>query len=693
VIEVKKLDDTIIVIVILGILILSSRIIPMWMALSLYILVSAIYFHRRRSAQLQKMKTIQQRLSNLRGQGLFIGEQIKKSGGDIFYKMILNLLTDLERSLYKLVEKNIQLLSLKEIGRNIVSSLDEQKLVESVLEYLTHGIGYREAAFVFLRKRKGIFQAIITIERADSILKKVISFGFDELEGSIYESFRTGQPFLIKNTDIHPLMKVKGEPIFPQSTMQSYLCVPLLKSAEEKKCYELGECAVLDKAKMEGNIFIESPYLTSPDCLACPNNPLLGAIIVTDGYKAKPLTNIDQVTIETVASLVSSNIENWNLYMDLKREEKFRENVIEGMINGVFVTDLAGSITLANRSARKMSMLKEEELRELNIKEIILTGGGGDEHISPIDTSLESGLTLTFVEGFLKRKDDSLIPIRMNISPMFSEKNERQGIIIEFVDISELKKMEEEIRQLDRLAVLGRFTSAVAHEIRNPLTGIAAGIQYLNRSNELSDEQKENISFILNEVARLNRIITDLFKIVKPKSLLYQKVRIKDLVNRSYRAVEELFREKNIDFSFDAGNEGIELEVDPDQIEQVLINLLKNAAEAVDNGGSVEVRISECEEMPTQIVNRSKDEILCISVTDNGDGISEEDKSRIFEPFFSRKKGGTGLGLFISHSIIQHHGGHISVDSRPGTGTTFSIILPINRQIKGGRLEASNSSG
>jgi len=379
--------------------------------------------------------------------------------------------------------------------------------------------------------------------------------------------------------------------------------------------------------------------------------------------------------------------------MDLKREEKFRENVIEGMINGVFVTDLEGKITLANRSARRMSMLGEDELKDIDIKDIILTENGEKDHISTIETSLESGLTLTFIEGYLKKKDESLIPIRMNIAPMFNENNERQGIIIEFVDISELKKMEEEIRQLDRLAVLGRFTSAVAHEIRNPLTGIAAGIQYLNRSNDLSDEQKENISFILNEVARLNRIITDLFKIVKPKSLLYQKVSVIDLIKRSYKAVEELFREKDVSFDFESDNGHTEIEVDPDQIEQVLINLLKNAVEAVDKGGSVNVKISECWEMPAQIVNRKKDEMVCISISDNGNGIPEEDRGRIFEPFFSKKKGGTGLGLFISHSIIQHHGGYISVESNPGAGTTFLIILPQSRQLKGGRLETSDSSG
>jgi len=673
----RKPSDKATVIVIGVVSIALAWLLSPFIAILIYSVSVFSWYLLIRKKQKKKLEVIHQRLSNLRGQGLFFEEQIKKSDDDVFYRMILTLLTDLERSLYKLVEKNIQLLSLKEIGRNIVSSLDEQKLVESVLDYLTHGIGYREAAFVLLRKRKRLFQAIINIEKTDSVVKKVMSFGFEELQGSVYESFRSGHPFLIRNTDIHPLMKIKGEQFFPGSTMQSYLCVPLMKSEEEKRCFELGNCPILENESMtRGEI---SPFLTSPDCLSCPNIPLLGGIIVTDGYKAKPLTNIDQVTLETVASLVSSNIENWNLYMDLKREEVFRENVIEGMINGVFVTDLEGRITLANRTARRMSNISYERLKGMDIRELISTYGLQESDSSAIDASLEGGITLTFIEGSLKRDDGSTIPIRMNIAPMFNEDNERQGAIIEFVDLSEVKKMEEEIRQLDRLAVLGRFTSAVAHEIRNPLTGIAAGIQYINRSEDLSEEQKENISFILNEVSRLNRIITDLFKVVKPKSLLYQKVDLQDILEKSYKSIKELFNEKEASFSISVNGAETEIEGDPDQLEQVFINLLKNAAEAIDRGGKVEAKIVETENLAARIIGRSRDDTVCIQIVDDGPGIEKEDRDRIFEPFFSKKKGGTGLGLFITHSIVQHHGGTIIVDSEKGNGTSFSVILPIKK--------------
>jgi signal transduction histidine kinase len=276
------------------------------------------------------------------------------------------------------------------------------------------------------------------------------------------------------------------------------------------------------------------------------------------------------------------------------------------------------------------------------------------------------------------------MPIRLNASALSGEDGEVQGAIVEFMDMSEIKRMEEEIRYLDRLAALGRFTSAVAHEIRNPLTGIAAGIQYINRSQGLSAEHRENISFILNEVERLNRIITDLFKVAKPHDLLCQKVAVKDLVDRSYRPLGELFKNKGIEFAVSLEDNLPLMEVDPDQIIQVLINLLKNAVEAVEQGGSVSVAGRLYDGGDPAVVREKDRDMVCLEIKDNGVGIADDEKEKIFEPFFSRKKGGTGLGLFVSQSIVQHHHGRISVSSEPGSGTSLRLYLPISRPKKGG---------
>ncbi|MDD4858170.1 MAG: ATP-binding protein, partial [Candidatus Krumholzibacteria bacterium] len=571
--------------------------------------------------------------------------------------------------------------SLKEIGRTIISSLDEQRLIDSVFEYLNRGVGYKETAFIILRKKKHSFQAIVIIERLSRVIRSTVNFGFGDLTSAIYDSLLSGKAFLIKDAQMHPILSVGGESLFPGSTMTSYICVPLMKSSETVQCYESEDCPL--KKTPRGGAGVESPYLKSEECLSCPQIPLLGALIVTDGYRGTPLTNIDQVTLETVGSLVSSNMENWYLYQELHQEEIFRERIIEGMLNGVFVTDRDGNLTLANRMAREMSLYKQRQIRTLRVDDVLIGESGSNSNKSPVFELFERNAPLTYHDAYLRRKDGMHVPIRMNASALSAEDGEVQGAIVEFIDMTEIKRMEEEIRYLDRLAVLGRFTSAIAHEIRNPLTGIAAGIQYINRSQGLSPEHRENISFILNEVDRLNRIITDLLKVGKPHDLLCQKVAVKDLVDRSSRSLSELFKNKGIDFAVTLADNIPLIEVDPDQIVQVLINLLKNAAEAVPQNGVVSLGGSLYEGGDRDVVREKDREMVCIEIKDNGAGIASADKEKIFEPFFSRKKGGTGLGLFVSQSIVQHHHGRISISSEPGKGTSFRLYLPISRHGKG----------
>lgn len=674
-----------------SLLLVGSIFLQLWITIPLGVVITAVLILHKRSQHRVKIEEMQRRLSNLRSEGLLIEGKVKGTEDDVFYHMILTLLTDLERSLFKLVEKNIQLLSLKEIGRSIISSLEEKHLVDSVFDYLVRGVGYKETAIIFLRKRKMCFHALITIEKPTKVMRRVLNFGLKDLTGAVSRSFLSGRPFLIKDVNMHPLTTVSGEPLFPGSTMTSYLCVPLMKSVNEIQCFESEDCLLKQMRDNENHGPLVS-YLSHETCLSCPDIPLLGALIVTDGYRATPLTDIDQVTLETVGSLVSSIIENWYLYQELSQEKTFREKVIEGMINGIFAIDLDGNVTLANTSVREMSQLPLQEITKLNINDLIVEEMTRHEKERPFLSILQDRMPLTYHEAFLKRQDGIHIPIRLNASPLLGEDKEIQGAIIEFVDLSEMKRMEEEIRHLDRLAVLGRFTSAVAHEIRNPLTGIAAGIQYLNRDEHLSIDQRENISFILNEVERLNRIITDLFKVAKPQRLQYQKVDIPSLVNRGFQSVSDIFEDKRIDFDIDFDDNLPIIEVDPDQIVQVMINLIKNSAEAVGEGGKVWIRSKIYEGGDVEVVREKDKDLVCIEIFDNGWGIDPKDQEKIFEPFFSRKKGGTGLGLFVTHSIIQQHQGRITVLSQPGDGTTFRVYLPINRPKKGGVVEASHSS-
>ncbi len=671
------------------ILIVSGSLgVPLWITLSSGIIFTGIIGLRMRAEHRNRIETIQHRLINLRSEGLFLDNKIRGKEDNTFYSMLLTILSDLERSLFKLVEKNIQLLSLKEIGRNIISSLDEQRLIDSVFDYLMKGVGYKEVAFFIVRKKKKIFQAIINIEKSTRLVRRVINFEPSEFRGSLLNSTLTGKPFLIKDTKLHPLHKLGGEEIFPGSTMESYLFVPLMKSTEQVDCYNSINC--LFKKDSERQDFDGPHYLNSRECMSCPDFPLLGGILVTDGYRAASLTNIDQVTLETVGSLVSSNIENWLLYQELRQEEIFREKILEGMIHGVLAVDMSGTITLANRKSRSMSHYSTGQIMSMKISGLMTSG---DHKELPVFKVLERNVSVMHRDGYLIRKDGVHIPVRMNVSPLIGDDGEKMGAIILFADMSDIKRMEEEIRQLDRLAALGRFTSAIAHEIRNPLTGIGAGIQYLNRDKTITEEQKENLNFILNEIDRLNRIITDLFKIARPRNLVYQRIKVINLVDRSHRLLEDVLSDRRISFNKNIDDHMPEIEVDPDLITQVLINLIKNGAEAIENTGKIEVSADTYRGEDDNVMVEENKEMVYISVSDDGVGMNEDERKKIFEPFFSNKKDGTGLGLFVTHSIVQQHQGKIVVNSEPQKGTTIKVYLPIKAPGKGEKIEAGSASG
>jgi hypothetical protein len=149
----RRFRDITVVAAIFSVLLVASLYVPLWITLPIGVGFTALEVYLRRRELRLRIDEIQHRLGRLRSEGLFIEGKVRGTEDDIFYRMILTLLTDLERSLYKLVEKNIQLLSLKEIGRNIISSLDERKLIDSVFDYLIRGVGYKETALVLLRKK------------------------------------------------------------------------------------------------------------------------------------------------------------------------------------------------------------------------------------------------------------------------------------------------------------------------------------------------------------------------------------------------------------------------------------------------------------------------------------------------------------------------------------------------------------
>lgn len=229
----------------------------------------------------------------------------------------------------------------------------------------------------------------------------------------------------------------------------------------------------------------------------------------------------------------------------------------------------------------------------------------------------------------------------------------------------EIKEKQEELIKSARLATIGELATGIAHEIRNPLAGIAIALELMR--NEIdSEEHKQTIADILKEIERLERIVKELLQLGQPRSLNLIECSPNEIVERALSLVSMKAKEKGIVIEKELLSDGL-FYVDPEQIEQVLINLLINGIEAI-NG------------FPGKITVRTEDsgDFICISVIDNGCGFSEEERDKIFQPFYSTKEGGTGLGLSISNRIVELHGGRIEVSGSKGKGSVFRVFLPKN---------------
>jgi signal transduction histidine kinase len=220
-----------------------------------------------------------------------------------------------------------------------------------------------------------------------------------------------------------------------------------------------------------------------------------------------------------------------------------------------------------------------------------------------------------------------------------------------------------ELEDARRLAALGSFAAAIAHDIRTPLTSISLNVQILRRKLQLSADDREHLDIALEELARLDRSVAEILDFAKPVKLAPQPVDVAELLADTTRGLSPVLSEKQIALRCEPGD-ALAVTGDPQRLRQVLVNLVGNAAEASQPGAEVTIRA------------KTADSRVAIEVEDHGRGIGAADLARIFEPFFTTRPDGTGLGLAICHKVVRAHGGDIVVRSTPGEGSTFTVLLP-----------------
>jgi signal transduction histidine kinase len=236
-----------------------------------------------------------------------------------------------------------------------------------------------------------------------------------------------------------------------------------------------------------------------------------------------------------------------------------------------------------------------------------------------------------------------------------------------------LKQRQEQLIQSEKMAALGQLSAGIAHEIRTPLTSIKIFIQSLEEEIEPDETQKEDFRIIMKEIDRINENIARFLNFARPDEPQFQAVDIGSLVKETVNLLAAKFKGSGICLDLCLPDEHPVLEGDPKQLTQVFLNLLINAVEAMPQGGTLTIRSA------VTVDPESRREFLELMIRDSGHGISEEDLPRVFEPFFTKKALGTGIGLSIVYSIVQKHDGRIEVESEVGKGSSFILLLPTRR--------------
>lgn len=269
------------------------------------------------------------------------------------------------------------------------------------------------------------------------------------------------------------------------------------------------------------------------------------------------------------------------------------------------------------------------------------------------------------------RADGDKVLVALTESFIRNENGEVIGRSQVLRDLTDVKMREEQIQQSERLATVGHMAAGVAHEVGNPLTAISSLVQVCQRKTSdpfIQDQLKK----VREHIQRINKIVRDLVDFSRPSSMQKEKVQVNEVIKSAVGLLQHDARCRDVEFRLDLSDTLPRISCVPDQIHQVLVNLLLNAVDAMK--GMKEQRVT--------IATRHQERQLELRVSDVGKGIKEEDKSRIFEPFYTTKEvgSGTGLGLSVSHGIISKMGGTITAESTAGEGAAFIINLPINNE-------------
>ena len=361
-----------------------------------------------------------------------------------------------------------------------------------------------------------------------------------------------------------------------------------------------------------------------------------------------------------------------DVLVDVVEERDLMRLLFDTMVEGMVVVTSDRSVTYVNETAAEILGIPTEAANQsldkvfssTELRELCKMGLDIEDAIRDREVAIEAN-----------GQDRTL---RVNILPLRHHDGPSLGALVLFMDVTEQRLQEARLRRAEKLAALTTLSAGVTHEIRNPLNALGIHLQLLKRqiAKEKLEENQDiqgTIAVLEREVKRLNEVMEMFLRATRPAKPEFRRTDIIDLITQTLQLLRPELESREIDIQFIQTIKRPEILADDRLFSQVFINLIKNAAEAIDEA------VAELgDRVKRQIVIQvdADDEATVIRISDSGAGMLREDMERIFEPYFTTKESGTGLGLMVSESIIRQHGGQLDVQSEVGVGTDFIITLP-----------------
>lgn len=344
----------------------------------------------------------------------------------------------------------------------------------------------------------------------------------------------------------------------------------------------------------------------------------------------------------------------------IRSERNFTRTVVENIDTGIITLDRQGHVTSMNQPVQQILCLETRPLHA-PLADVL-------QAYPEIADQLPEVVCREDVSGWSRYfecpRQGRTLTLRLALFPFASTAD--NGLILTVEDLTERAQMRQRMARMERLASLGRLSAGLAHEIRNPLTGISLLLDDLHDRLLHTPQDQELIRRALQEMERLEGLVGDLLNFSRLSACKCQPGDLTEVVERTLVLFEPQCQRSGVTISRQFAESLPAVDLDDQRLQQALLNLLRNALEAMPDGGRL------------QLTLRQDGDQVCLSIADDGIGMSEEQRALIFEPFFTCKEQGNGLGLSIVYNIITEHNGRIEVTSQPGCGSCFELCFPVS---------------